>query len=106
MYAIRSYYAYRLARSEGIKQAAGVDAIAELRRRDLQRSDELADPIQKWAIGLATAEGTAAGLGGFFVITSYSIHYTKLYDVFLCFCSTRPSSIIAVFHERRALNEH
>jgi len=84
------FAAYRLARSEGIKQAAGVDAIAELRRRDLQRSDELADPIQKWAIGLATAEGTAAGLGGFLTLSAdmpviIILALRTIYEIGLCY---------------------
>ena len=44
---------------------------------------------------IAARIGRAGGTGGF-VITSYSIHYTKLYDVTHCFtCAVSMSPTIA-----------
>lgn len=47
-----------------IKRDGGVNTIAELRHKDLQLSDKLANQIHNWANGVATAEGMAAGTTG------------------------------------------
>jgi len=41
-----------------------VDNIKDLRTKDLQLSDQLADIVHNWAIGVATAEGTGTGIVG------------------------------------------
>lgn len=41
-----------------------VSAIEELRTKDLKLSDELANTVHNWAIGVATAEGGATGAAG------------------------------------------
>lgn len=43
---------------------AGVSSVEELRGLDLERLDQLADGVHRWAIGLATAEGAATGALG------------------------------------------
>jgi hypothetical protein len=47
-----------------IKRDGGVNTIDELRHKDLQLSDKLANQIHNWANGVATAEGMAAGTTG------------------------------------------
>lgn len=41
-----------------------VASIQELRSKDLQLSDQLADTVHNWAIGVALAEGTGTGVVG------------------------------------------
>jgi len=53
-----------LADAGDVRRDAGVDRIAELRGRDLELSDRLADGVHNWAIGLAAVEGTATGAFG------------------------------------------
>lgn len=41
-----------------------VESIEELRTKDLKLCDQMADSVHNWAIGIATAEGTAVGATG------------------------------------------
>lgn len=41
-----------------------VESIEELRTKDLKLSDQLADSVHNWAVGIATAEGGAVGATG------------------------------------------
>lgn len=41
-----------------------VESIEELRTKDLKLSDQLADSVHNWAVGIATAEGVAGGFVG------------------------------------------
>lgn len=43
---------------------AGVDSISDLRSFDLEKSDNLANSVHNWAIGIAAAEGGATGTVG------------------------------------------
>ena len=43
-----------------------VSEVADLRTKDLQLSDALADEVHNWAVGLAVVEGTATGALGLF----------------------------------------
>lgn len=54
----------RLADVGDIKRDGGVDEIAELRTKDLELSDRIADSVHNWAIGAAVVLGTGAGAGG------------------------------------------
>jgi len=45
---------------------SGVQSIEDLKTLDLQKSDELANSVHNWAIGIASAEGGAAGATGVF----------------------------------------
>lgn len=47
-----------------IQRRGEVSSIKELRHKDLELSDKLADGVRSWAIGLAVAEGAAAGAFG------------------------------------------
>lgn len=47
-----------------IARDAEVGSIRELRTKDLRLSDELADSVHNWAIGIAATEGGAAGFFG------------------------------------------
>lgn len=51
-----------------IKRNGMVSEIRNLRNKDLELSDKLANSIHNWAIGMATAEGAATGFGGIFMI--------------------------------------
>lgn len=41
-----------------------VECVEELRTKDLKLSDQLADSVHNWAVGIATAEGGAVGATG------------------------------------------
>ena len=49
-----------------ITRDAGVKNVEELKRYDLEKSDQLANEIHNWAIGLATIEGGGTGWAGIF----------------------------------------
>lgn len=53
-----------LADQDDILRDGGVRTISELRTKDIQLSDRLADEVHNWAIGIATAEGGAVGFFG------------------------------------------
>jgi len=79
-----------LADSRSIQKDAQVDQIAELRTKDLKLSDDLAGHIHTWAIGMATAEGTAAGLGGMLTLSAdmpavVILALRTIYEVGLCY---------------------
>lgn len=50
--------------SNDIKRDGGVDKIEELRLKDLQLSDKLANNVHNWANGVAATEGAATGYWG------------------------------------------
>lgn len=43
---------------------AGISSISELKNLSLEKSDELADAMHNWAIGIASAEGAVTGAAG------------------------------------------
>lgn len=53
-----------LARKGDIISDGEVESIADLRYKDLELSDEIADSVHNWAIGTAASEGFATGMGG------------------------------------------
>lgn len=53
-----------LADTSDVLRDAGVLKISDLRDGELERCDRLADTVHNWAIGIAAAEGTAAGALG------------------------------------------
>jgi uncharacterized protein (DUF697 family) len=53
-----------LARFQNIKQRAGIENYAELFNKELEFCDDLAQFEQNWVIGVAAAEGAAAGALG------------------------------------------
>ena len=82
MYAIRSYYEGDCRYAEGRREVheASVDADGKFRVAD--HSGEFAQAERGRDKGAGRAGGDALGALSFdlTVITSYSIHYTKLYD--------------------------
>lgn len=52
--------------SKDILRDGKVCTISELRHKDLQLSDKLADEVHNWAIGIAAAEGAGTGAFGIF----------------------------------------
>lgn len=44
----------------------GVDSVSDLRSKDLELSDRLANEVHNWAIGLAAVEGVGTGIFGVF----------------------------------------
>ena len=53
-----------LADEGDILRDGGVKTIEELRKKDLVLSDQMANEVHNWAIGMATAEGAAVGTMG------------------------------------------
>jgi hypothetical protein len=53
-----------LCRFQTIRQYAGITDFSELRHKDLEFCDKLAQGEQNWAMGVAAAEGAATGLAG------------------------------------------
>lgn len=49
---------------DDIKRDGKVDSISELKSKNLELSDSLANQVHNWAIGAASAEGAAAGFFG------------------------------------------
>lgn len=47
-----------------LKKDANVQTLEELKHKDLELSDKLADQVRKWAIGVAVLEGAATGATG------------------------------------------
>ena len=54
----------KLADESDVLRDGNVRTIEEMRRQSLEKSDQLANEVHNWAIGLATAEGGAAGVTG------------------------------------------
>ena len=84
MYAIRSYYGHLHADHVGGLEWLGFSTYfnPNVESPDLFVADDLADPLWDHCLsgGMTSLQGARADLTTFFVITSYSIHYTKLYD--------------------------
>lgn len=59
-----NYLASEAADTGDILKTAGVNNIGILRNKDFRLSDDLADSVHNWAIGLAAASGGAAGAAG------------------------------------------
>jgi hypothetical protein len=60
--------AHSLTDRDDILIDAGVSRISELKRKDLNLCDDLADNVHDWAIAMAMAEGAATGASGLFGI--------------------------------------
>jgi len=56
----------RTIETEDVKRDAAVGKISDLRGKDLELSDRLADGVHNWGIGLAAAEGAGTGFFGIF----------------------------------------
>ena len=54
----------KLADESDVLRDGNVRTIEEMRRQSLEKADQLANEVHNWAIGLATAEGGAAGVTG------------------------------------------
>jgi uncharacterized protein (DUF697 family) len=52
--------------TKDILRDAGVSSVAELKDHDLEISDDLANEVHNWAIGIAATEGAATGAAGVF----------------------------------------
>ncbi len=50
--------------TDDVIRDGGVSSLGELRNKDLELSDKLADEIHNWSIGLAVAEGAGTGILG------------------------------------------
>jgi hypothetical protein len=59
-----SWAAGKLADKGDILRDGGVRSIGELRHKDLELSDGLAEEVHNWAVGIAAAEGGASGALG------------------------------------------
>lgn len=79
-----------LADEGDILRDAGVKSIEELRDKDLKLSDELANSVHNWAIGIATAEGAATGAGGIVLIAAdipavLTLSLRTIHKIALCY---------------------
>lgn len=54
--------------TDDVVRDAGVSSVADLRTFNLEKSDDLANEVHNWAIGIASAEGAATGAAGVFGI--------------------------------------
>lgn len=52
--------------TDDIVRDAGVNRVEDLKKHDLEKSDQLANEVHNWAIGLATVEGGGTGAAGVF----------------------------------------
>ena len=60
----------KLINFEDFKKEANISKIEDMKNKDLQLCDDMADEIHNWAIGYAMTEGAAAGAGGVFTIAA------------------------------------
>ena len=79
-----------LADQKDLVREASVKSISQLKKKDLQLSDSLADSCQNWAIGIAAAEGAAAGAGGIFtapidIPAIITLAFRTIHKVGLCY---------------------
>ena len=85
MYAIRSYYAYAEADELEARRAMLIAAMDVLNERERQQAGRhlltRGDHDVVFVVEQFARQVLACGALGIGVITSYSIHYTKLYDV-------------------------
>ena len=54
--------------TDDVIRDAGVSSVADLKTFNLEKSDDLANEVHNWAIGIASAEGAATGAVGVFGI--------------------------------------
>ena len=69
---------------------AKVESISELKSKRLETSDQLANECHNWAIGIAAAEGTAAGPFGFFaapvdIPALITLAFRTIHKIGLCY---------------------
>ena len=85
-----------LADQGDILRDAEVEKISDLRNKSLELSDKIADEVHNWALGLAIAEGGAAGAGGAFTIlidipALITLAFRTMHKIGLCYgyeCNT------------------
>lgn len=75
---------------DDILRDGGVSRIEELQHKDLQLSDEMADSVHNWAIGLATTEGGITGALGLVGIaadipTLITMSFREIHKIGLCY---------------------
>ena len=83
-------FAETLTDSEDIKRDAGVDSIEDLRHKDMELSDKLANEVHNWANGVATVEGGAAGYFGIAgmaidIPTLITLSFRTIHKIGLCY---------------------
>lgn len=79
-----------------ILRDGGVSSISELRNKDLKLCDDMANVVHNWALGIAAAEGGAAGTGGAYTIALdipalITLAYRTIHKIGLCYgyeCNT------------------
>jgi hypothetical protein len=79
-----------LADTGDIKRDGGVQTIIELKTKNLDLSDKLANEVHDWAIGLAAAEGGGLGVGGFLLLaidipTLITLSLRTIHKIGLCY---------------------
>lgn len=79
-----------LANKGDIIKDAGISTIDELRGKNLELSDALANGVHNWAIGIASAEGGAAGVAGPFglavdIPALLTLAYRTMHKIGMCY---------------------
>lgn len=83
--------------TKDIIRDGNVKEICELKNKNLELSDKLADEVHNWAIGVAVAEGSATGTGGIFtapidIPAIITIALRTIHKIGLCYgfeCKTK-----------------
>lgn len=75
---------------DDILRDGGVNRIEELRHKDLELSDKLANGVHNWAVGLAASEGGATGAAGFVGIVVdvpalITMAFREIHKIALCY---------------------
>lgn len=75
---------------DDVLKEAGVGSVEELRALPLERCDELAASVHRWAIGLAAGEGAATGAAGFVGIAldipaAMALAFRTIYKIGVCY---------------------
>jgi hypothetical protein len=93
----------KLADVDAVLRAGGVREIGELRTLELQKCDQLARSVQRWAVGLAAGEGAATGAAGLIGIavdipTALTLAFRTIYKIGLCYGYTPGDSDTEFVH--------
>jgi hypothetical protein len=80
----------RLADIDAVLRAGGVQELGELRTAELKKCDQLAQSVQRWAVGMAAGEGAATGAAGLIGIAvdipaALMLAFRTIYKIGLCY---------------------
>lgn len=87
---LSSYLGNWLADTADIKRDGNVGEILELKKKELEICDKLANDVHNWAIGIASAEGALTGVGGILLMaidvpTLITLLLRTIHKIGLCY---------------------